>query len=468
MMLLKLLIAILVPMVPGYFSIRLIMGKESGLSWMETLPLSALLGFGILTLEMLILSAVGIELSVFNLIAGLLLITAYPAFVSIKEGYTKPSSPFVLEKLDWKEVLLIAAILLRVFYVMYETLIKPVLSCDAFANWSLRAKVFYYASCIPVDTQNGYQFGGGQPHYPLHIPLLQTWMFQIIGTWNDQLSKVVFPLLYIFLLMVFYAFAKRFAGRTIALLGTYLLTSLPLLTYHATVEYADLPLAIYFSCAAILLMEYLTGGNKRFIIIAGMLAGISSWTKSEGFFMMLILLLVLIWHEYFMKKADSNSAKNISMFFLAGLIFKIPWTIYNIVFKVPNENLQVIEYWKMGENLSRLPFISKIFYEKWFFYGNWNIAWAVLLVSAACAWRSLPKPRLAYSGTIVIVSYVAIAALYYTTTPALYSWLPGGATVNRNFLLAMPLVIYFITACAHEVFSAKEEVKVKNEHPKRK
>ena len=92
--------------------------------------------------------------------------------------------------------------------------------------------------------------------------------------------------------------------------------------------------------------------------------------------------------------------------------------------------------------MPRIPVILEYFYQKMFFYGNWNIAWFALVVIAILSFNRLKSVRAFYGLVYIIVFLTMIAFMYYLTEN--YTWLLDGTTLNRNILLIMPLVIYFI------------------------
>jgi len=441
---LKLLLAILLPTFIGLIFVSLLNPKKSSLSDQEKLALSFLLGCGILSLEILLLGAINIQLTLLNILIGFILILAAPLYFCIKNKALKLnlSSWIKIERFKWYETGLLVLILSRVAFVLFENLIKPVISVDAFANWSFRAKVFFVENSLLLDPGNNYFLGGGAVFYPLNIPLMQTWIFNVLGYWNDELSKIIFGLFFIALLIIFYGSIKRLASRPVALLSTYLLTTLPLLVHHATIEYADFPLCVYFTASALFLLNYFESNDKKHFYISALLIGIGTWTKTEGLPLLLINLIVLCVFYVRSKTEITSFVKNILSYLTIALIFKIPWAILSLVYHVPKSVYQEIQYEKALVNLYRLPVIINYFYNKMLFYGNWNIAWFVFVVVLIFSFSRLKELRAFYSLLYVVLFLSAFSFMYYITEN--YVWLLDGTTLNRNILIIMPLVIYFI------------------------
>jgi hypothetical protein len=441
--LLKLLSALLWPTFIGWVVVSLIVGKTKLLSSLEKLALSFLLGCGMLSLLMLLLGVCRISLTWPNIVLASALLLAAPLYLAVKQRVLT-LGPWQLAPGTWTltELILLSLITLRSAFVLFENLIKPVIGVDAFANWSLRAKVFFIQNSLVLDPQSSFLLGGGAKFYPIHLPLLESWVFSVLGYWNDALVKIVFFAFFVALVTLFYGAVRRSAPRIVALLGTYLLTTLPLLVHHAAIEYADLPLAIYFGTATLLLLNYCEADDDRYLWLSAILAGIGAWTKNEGFALVLVNLLILALFYFRSKKEPLFALQHLAGYFVIALLFKAPWSIINYVYRIPPNEFQKIHWEQIITNLYRLPVIAQYFYQKLLFYGNWNIAWFALVVVVLLAGKRLKDGRGFYSLFGIGLFLAMIAFMYYLTEN--YRWLLDGTTLNRNILLIMPLVVYFI------------------------
>lgn len=441
---LKLLLAILLPTFIGFVFISLLKPKNESFSDYEKIALSYLIGCGILSLEMLLLGAFKIKLVLPNILIGAAIILAAPLYLAIKNKALglNIKSWFSADKLKWYEFSLLGLILLRVAFVLFENLIKPIITVDAFANWSLRAKVFFVESGLLLDKTNSLFFGGGHIFYPINIPLLETWIFNVLGYWNDQIIKIIFGLFFISLLILFYSAIKRFASRPIALLSTFLLSSLPLLLHHATIAYADLPVCVYFTGSALFMLNYFKSKDIKHLYVSALLAGLATWTKTEGTPLLIINLVVLCIFCFRSKNDIITSINMLANYFMIVLIFKLPWSLVNMAYQVPKNIYHRIQYENIFTNMYRLPVIMSHFYNKMFFYGNWNIAWFVFIIFLLYSFNRLKEFRRFYTLIFISLFLAAFSFMYYITEN--YRWLLDGTTLNRNILIIMPLVIYFI------------------------
>lgn len=442
---LKLLLAVLFPTFIGFVFLSVFTSKKEALPDLEKLALSFLIGTGILSLEMFLLGALRIKLITPNILIGSIIILAAPLYLCIKNKtlVLDIKSWIKIDRLKWYDLTFLSLILIRIAFVLFENLIKPVISVDAFANWSLRAKVFFFDSGLLLDPKSNYFLGSGAVFYPINIPLMETWIFNVLGYWNDELVKIIFGLFFVSLIIIFYCSVKRFTSRSISLFATYLLTSLPLLVHHATIEYADFPLCVYFTASALFLLNYFESKDNQHLYISALLAGIGTWTKSEGMPLLLVNLIVLCIFYVGSRKEIISSVKSISVYLMVALIFKIPWSILNLAYHVQKNVYQRIEYEKIFANMYRIPVIINHYYNKMLFYGNWNITWFVFVVVLILSFNRLKKLRTFYSLLFILLFLCAFSLMYYITEN--YVWLLDGTTLNRNTLIIMPLVVYFIS-----------------------
>ncbi|MBI5399099.1 glycosyltransferase family 39 protein [Candidatus Saganbacteria bacterium] len=440
----KLFFAILYPTFIGFVFLSVFIPRKDVLSNMEKLALSFLIGSGGLSLVIFLLGACKIKLILVNILIGSAIILAPPLYLSLKnKTLTITASSWIkIKKFTWFELILLALIFIRVSFVLFENLSKPVISVDAFANWSLRAKAFFFDSGLLLNQKGAFFLGGGAVFYPLNIPLVETWIFNVLGYWNDELIKIIFGLFFLALITIFYSAIRRVSARPVALFSTYLLTTLPLLVHHATIEYADFPLSVYFTASALFLLNYFDSKNNKYLYLSAILAGIAAWTKTEGVPLLLINLVVLGIFYIRSKQELLAAAKNIFYYILVALIFKLPWSIFNWAYHIPKSIYQQIEYEKIFINLDRLPVILSYFYNKMFFYGHWNIAWFVFVVVLILSFNRLKEARFFYPFIYILLFLLAFGTMYYITEN--YVWLLDGTTLNRNTLLIMPLVIFFI------------------------
>jgi hypothetical protein len=153
------------------------------------------------------------------------------------------------------------------------------------------------------------QWGTRTLAYPLNIPLLIA-AFKTLFNETLPASKILFPLYYLSLTFLVYDYLSEKSTRTTAGLATLLLATAPILFQHATIGYANLPLAYALAAALVLLLHAITAGpgaaqNASFLF-AGTFLTLGAWTRPEGLLMCWIVAgLGVAWNIPGIRKTGS-------------------------------------------------------------------------------------------------------------------------------------------------------------------
>jgi hypothetical protein len=142
------------------------------------------------------------------------------------------------------------------------------------------------------------EWGTNTVLYPLHIPILIA-AFKALFAETLPAAKLAFSGYYLALLLFAYGFLtwkgvpSRWAG-----LATLLLATASLTFRHATLAYANLPLAFSLVCGVVILSESLQDWHKPHsapaFLLAGLLLSAAAWTRPEGLALALAGALALV------------------------------------------------------------------------------------------------------------------------------------------------------------------------------
>lgn len=206
---------------------------------------------------------------------------------------------------------------------------------------------------------------------------------------------------------------------------------------------------------------YMRSGNRSYLIISSLLAGICAWTKNEGLMLALVdLLAAFAYFAYFDKNDNRMKASFSAIYTAILLLFPASWSIFKMIYSVPSPKDQVLYFSNIFEYADRIPVIVIYYFQKALFYGNWNLAWFVFVLVLIF---SLIKRRFSLENTFVIGAILLCMGGYgieYYLSKS-YDFLLNGMTLNRNFLTFMPLVIYYICSAIPAVVSDVLERKLK-------
>jgi len=460
MNLLRLILFLFIPGLLGWGILRPLIGQKEKSDFSKLMILSFGLGTGILTFLMFFWGFLNLPIKYFiifiSILAGLILIfypiRSRPARGTTTAALGRPASNGVnlfLNKrwkmpkikmrrlnLNWLEVILILIILFQVFYVFSTSMMRPIINFDAVANYGLKAKMIFYENKNFFNLDSNV-FLGGDSHinYPLHVPLLMAWIYFGMGQVNDVLVNIIFAFYFLALIGFVYLSLKEEISRQNSLIFTMFLSTLPLLVYHGFNAYCDLPLAFYFTVAAISLFKYFKNKNKTDLIMAGIFAGLITWIKNEGLILVGILLIVFTIY-LILEKITKSKIKSFLLFIFCFLIFFLPWFIFKRIFGFGYSNLSPDAVFLNGFH----PEIFSKLLEQLFIFHSFHIWPGIFLIILILNWRRVfGKPNI-YLFLIIFGALAGFLFVYLFTSA--YQFVVDSTASSRNLLIIMPLTVF--------------------------
>ena len=129
--------------------------------------------------------------------------------------------------------------------------------------------------------------------YPLNVPL-QISLFHTVDADYLPGSKLLYPLLGLSLCLATYTFLRRQkVEEGMAALASLFLGSVPIVFFHSTDGFANLPFTFYLVAGILWSLEGIQSQSTRLQALAGVLLGLAAWTRPEGILYCLGILAVL-------------------------------------------------------------------------------------------------------------------------------------------------------------------------------
>ena len=417
-----------------------------------------------------------IGLSRLVFVAALTILSAIFLYLILLKGLPWKKTSRIL-RFNFLEIILIIIIVFEIVFVFFSAGLRPTINFDALDNWALKGKLFYYQPELTFNSQSNLFLGGGSHrNYPLHVPLLMTWSYFWLGQVNDTLINLIFAFYYLALIAFVYFCLRDFVLRKTALFFTMLLATLPLLSYHGFVAYADLILCFYFTLAAICLFKHIcqTKPPYRFnLFLAGLFTGLSTWVKNEGLMLagvLLIVFLIYLWRSG-LQRGRTSVKKDLLNFIFGFLLFFLPWIIFKIYFGFGFSGLTLKGPIGFGEFHPEvlLPLLRQVFVLNSFHV--WPVIFILILLfswrqlfprlsyshgrpaqipSGLCGInirRALPAPHRTCSGAgvrllfLTIIGVLAAYFILYFFTPY-FQFVLDGTIVGRNLLTILPISVF--------------------------
>jgi hypothetical protein len=250
-----------------------------------------------------ILSLAGFALVAFGMGNRIMLWAALAALMAtaatgvFRLGKATPSLPAPARGWRWNWALLIAAsfglaTFLAGFYATSAA--SPAGYWDAFAIWNVRAR-FLAGGMDTWRRAFSPDLSASHPGYPLLLSA------SIAAEWiagGGVTPSVSMTTSLVFALAVLAALGSSIAARrgwALGLLAALVLLATDTFAAQAPAQYADLPLALCFLAALVLLESAAANNSAPLFAAAGVASGLAPWTKNEGWPFLLAVVGLVAW-----------------------------------------------------------------------------------------------------------------------------------------------------------------------------
>ncbi len=351
----------------------------------------------------------------------------------------------------WKaiSVVLVLLIAFKLLFVFFEATHRPLYSWDTWTNWSVGAKLFFYQKGLLLDSSSEHFFGKGYRPFlghPLHATFMQVWSALWLGRFDEALAKIYAPFYFLSMLAVFYYAVKDEAGKKVALIATYLLSAMPILTYHGQEGYADLPLSFYALAAVICFWRFLSTERKGLLVFAGTLLGFGVLTKNEGLFFVVAIGFAFILAR-FGKANKTGFLKELACLALPVMILALPWFVAKLTMGLGfGHGLGGSEFNWLSDPLYSEDAPKGIHWEvigkglkEWMLTANFNLLFPALAVSLILGMKEILRSDLKFL-YIIIFSVMAMFIFVYLTLEV--TTVMDATGIHRNTLTYAPIILF--------------------------
>jgi hypothetical protein len=321
-------------------------------------------------------------------------------------------------------------LVLRAALLLVEVLRRPLYPWDAWTQWATKARVWYAErTMVPFVTASQWLgeprsnvWFDAAPHYPATVPLTQVWSATLLGRFDDALVNVPWWLTAVAFGFAVYGFLRqRDLGPFGALIGTWLVLSLPILDTHvALAGYADLAMSAYFTLTALAALRFVKSRAPFDLALALALAAACVTIKNPGKLWVLMLLPGLA-AALLPRHGLRIAAAAFALAAIAALV-------------LTRTGLTILGY-RLQLDFD-MPWSGLT--EAYFMFANWHLLFYGALGVAVLAWRRLLSPQLAPL-TLIVAAGVAFLVFGFAFTNA-RQWVEDQSTVNRATLHLAPLI----------------------------
>jgi hypothetical protein len=271
---------------------------------------------------------------------------------------------------------------------------KPVDGYDAFADWSLKAKLLYAgrgfgdASIAPPVHRE----------YPLGLPALEAYFFHAMGSADVRVADVVLVLFLAGLALVAWKVLRPHVGAWPLTAGLSLVLWMPAARDQALSAYADVPLACLFISAVLLI------GSGR-IALGTVFAAAALATKRDAVAFLAVLYVVAFVALLVRREPERVRPLLFSAWFV--ILSAVPWRIYDHAHGLHESDVSA-SFPHAGDVPFALGRFGHLFVSR-------SYLWAVPLAVAAClVMLARDRDRPLALGTLALgVGLVAALAVVY-------------------------------------------------------
>ena len=322
----------------------------------------------------------------------------------------------------------------RFALLLTEIVWRPLYAWDSWTQWGTKARVWFeLRTMAPFVTASEWLQATGPsvyfdaaPHYPATVPLLQVWSAILLGRWEDTLVNLPWWLTGVAFAFAIYGYLAREGFEPVmALVGTWLVLSLPILEVHiALAGYADLAMSTYLTLAALWSLRSVRTRRWGDAAIAVLLLAACVVIKNPGKVWVAILVPSIV----------------IAMLPRQGIRIATALFIIAICAMLV---LARAEPTILGYRLHldfEMPW--RALFEAYFAFGNWNLLWYGVIAVAVLARRHLLSREVAPYTAMVAAGLIFLLFGFAFTNARV--WVEDQSTVNRATLHLAPLIIVWM------------------------
>ena len=419
---------------------RWILGGALGLLWTMflTFVASAILGFPLTLFGFLAVQIVAL------LIAGGLWFGTTRSRMPHESGtrirmQTRPSTTLNIVLL-----ILFCWTLIKIGATGFDLLTTPTFFNDSITNWNARAKVFFvekkFSLRLPSDTPG--EPPGGIRSYPPAIPLAKAWFATLAGKWNEGLVNAIHMMWFLALLLLVFLNLRRHVSFVTAALGTYLLSSVPLVLLHGLAAYADIFMALHLFIPAMLLFHALHQDHAEdalsFLRLSAFAIALVPFTKNEGLLLyfppLILFFLGTHWHLLQRRVLSKRDAvRSLAWILFFSMIVVIPWLAFKWTHGLPFGNAKPLGAF----GLAWQPGVLQAVGVSLFFHGSWLLLFPLLLFLLVTQWRAAFTSKIFFLTSFFLMLFFGQLLLYLFTGLGFEALKQTG--YGRGLLHLMPL-----------------------------
>lgn len=193
----------------------------------------------------------------------------------------------------------VLVVIARAVQVMAYNDLYPHGHDDAFFIWNMKARFLYrggedWRLIFTFPPPNNEKVPLAPADYPLLLPATIARLWWYNGFETTLVPALIALVFTVASLVLLYAAVAALRGRSQGAIAGLALAATPFYIFLGSAQVADIPLCFYMlaTVALFALHDSAGGTDRRWLVLAGMMAGLAGWTKNEGLLFLAVLFAV--------------------------------------------------------------------------------------------------------------------------------------------------------------------------------
>jgi len=338
---------------------------------------------------------------------------------------------------------LAALMIVRWLGMLVEVSLRPLFPWDAWQAYGLAAKAWFYHGQLDILANGREWYEADGPVYasnairhPPGVGLIQLWMAQALGRWDDALVNLPWAVLPGAMAFAMYGmFRQARLGVVPAMIVVWIGLTIPFYNVHTVLAgYGDIWVGV-FLCVAVGTLHFLVR-DRDMMLMVPLLAAVAGllMMKESGLFWLPPLI------------AGSLASVLAWRWVLAAVLGSVMLVLSLSLLREGGMINAVLDPLVSGSGRAIHPLDVHVWKELWkhlFLQGNWNLLWSLILLPALLApGKGVLADRALRALTIIMIIAFLMLAVTFGFTDISRNVLDG-TRVNRLLLHIVPSLILF-------------------------
>ena len=327
------------------------------------------------------------------------------------------------DSMNRAEIVFVALFVIELV-LMFWLSFQRTLGWDGLLCWEIKARyAFLNGGVLPVAFFSDVSRWFSNPHYPLLLPLTETWFYLWIGDCDQFWIKFIFPIWYGAAMSILLLAAEEQSGNR--LVGWMIVLLFPLIPcVHDRpggfqVGYADAPLATIYLGAVFYLLRFIRNGSRDAMVLFIALGATLPWMKLEG---------VVLWATISLCGAVAIRQRRkvwtpVALSFLPGLCLIALWRIFlTSVHCLPTQDFVFPSLDILRRNIFRAGHIFRELFWQLIDWREWDIFWLLVTMAMIGILVRARNVRAAALISLFVAPLVCYCSVYLFSAVPDYIW----------------------------------------------